>query len=138
MEERKAEEKEEEKEEKEEENYNAGIAIKKTSKRGIAKFFSQTFRRSATPHSSITKQASEHRPDFSITKQASEHRPHSSITKQATDNTQQQQLWIRKEPDADGYFLLQLVAKDEYKYMYNDMFLTSDDATSLTIARKLC
>ena len=79
---------------------------RKTSKRGISKFFSQIFRRSATPDSSITKQA--------------------------TENTQQQQLWIRKEPDADGYFLLQLADT------YNDMFLTSDDATSLTIACKLC
>ena len=103
---------EERKEEEEKENYNAGIAIKKTSKRGIAKFFSQIFRRSATPDSSITKQA--------------------------TDNTQQQQLWIRKEPDADGYFLLQLADKDEYRYMYNGMFLTSHDATYLTIAGKLC
>ena len=43
-------------------------------------------------------------------------------------------MWIRKEPDADGYFLLQLVDKDKY----NETFLTSNDATSLTIARKLC
>ena len=58
----------------------------------------------------------------------------SSITKQATDDAQWKQMWIRKEPDADGYFLLQLVDKDKY----NETFLTSDDATSLTIARKLC
>ena len=47
-----------------------------------------------------------------------------------TEHTLWKQMWIRKEPDADGYFLLQLVD--------NTMLLTSDDATSLTIARKLC
>ena len=48
-------------------------------------------------------------------------------------------MWIRKEPDADGYFLLQLANKIEDNDMFledNDMFLTAEDASSLTIARK--
>ena len=39
-------------------------------------------------------------------------------------------MWIRKEPDPDGYFLLQFV--NDYK----DMFLTAKDASSLTVAGK--
>ena len=42
-----------------------------------------------------------------MTKQATDHRPNSSNTKQATDDLSKQ-MWIRKEPDADGFFLLQL------------------------------
>ena len=48
--------------------------------------------------------------------------------------------WIRKDFDADGYFLLQLqpplTSKDEYprnKFYYKDKFLTADNASSLTI-----
>ena len=41
-------------------------------------------------------------------------------------------MWMRKEPDKDGYFLLQL----EKTIGQNDMFLTAEDASSLTIARK--
>ena len=43
--------------------------------------------------------------------------------------------WVRKDFDADGYFLLQLVKskKMEEKYMFRDMFLTSDNPSSLTI-----
>ena len=122
--EEKEEEKKEEKEE--EENYNVSIEVKKTSKRGFAKFFSHIFRRSATP-------------DSSITKQASEHRPHSSTTKQASDNTQWEQIWIRKEADPDGYFLLQLAKKikfDSWSNYAEDAFLTAEDASSLQIARK--
>ena len=58
--------------------------------------------------------------------------PDNSIAKQAIDDIQQ--MWMRKEPDKDGYFLLQL----EKKIGQNDMFLTAEDASSLTIARKLC
>ena len=54
--------------------------------------------------------------------------PHSSKTKNATD----EQMWIIKEPDRDGYFLLQLGKQIDY----NNMFLTALDASSLTIARK--
>ena len=42
-------------------------------------------------------------------------------------------MWIRKEPDPDGYFLLQLVKKTRWD---DDMFLTAEDASSLTVARK--
>ena len=83
----------------------AGIEVKKTSKKGLSKFLSQIFRHSATPHSSIAKQA--------------------------TDDMWKQ-MWMRKEPDKDGYFLLQLGKQIEGK----DMFLTAEDASSLTIARK--
>ena len=41
-------------------------------------------------------------------------------------------MWIRKKPDEDGYFLLQLGKQIDY----NNMFLTALDASSLTIARK--
>ena len=41
-------------------------------------------------------------------------------------------MWMRKEPDKDGYFLLQLGKQIEHK----DMFLAAEDASSLTIARK--
>ena len=41
-------------------------------------------------------------------------------------------MWMRKEPDKDGYFLLQL----EKTIGQNDMFLTAEDASSLTIASK--
>ena len=91
---------------------------KEEEKRGLYKFFSQNFR-----HSSVS--------DNSLTKQATDHRPHSSIKKQATDNLWKQ-MWIRKKPDEDGYFLLQLGKQIDY----NNMFLTADDASSLTIARK--
>ena len=90
-------------EEKQEEDA-AGIEVKKTSKK--SKFLSQIFRHSATPDSPIAKQA--------------------------TDDMWKQ-MWMRKEPDKDGYFLLQLGKQIEGK----DMFLTAEDASSLTIARKL-
>ena len=77
----------------------AGIEVEKTSKRGLSKFLSQIFRRSAAPDNSIAKQATD---DIS--------------------------MWMRKELDKDGYFLLQLGQ--------NGMFLTAEDASSLTIARK--
>ena len=57
--------------------------------------------------------------------------PDSSITKQATDNLWKQ-MWIRKKPDEDGYFLLQLGKQIDD----NNMFLTALDASSLTIAGK--
>ena len=62
--------------------------------------------------------------------EATDHRPHGSRTKQAADDWKQ--MWIRKEPDEDGYFLVQL----EKTIGQNDMFLTAEDASSLTIARK--
>ena len=93
-------------EEKQEEDA-AGIEVKKTSKKGLSKFLSQIFRRSAVPDNSIAKQA--------------------------TDDVWKQ-MWMRKEADKDGYFLVQL----EKKIGGNDMFLTAEDASSLTIARKLC
>ena len=50
------------------------------------------------------------------------------------------QTWIRKNIDADGYFLLQLVnsKKLEEKFGYSDLsdrdwFLTANNASSLTI-----
>jgi hypothetical protein len=94
-------------EEKQEEEDASGIQVKKTSKKGLSKFLSQIFRRSAAPDNSIAKQA--------------------------TDDMWKQ-MWMRKEPDKDGYFLLQL----EKQIGQNDMFLTAEDASSLTIARKLC
>ena len=42
-------------------------------------------------------------------------------------------MWIRKEPDPDGYFLLQLFKKNRW---HDVMFLTAEDASSLTVARK--
>ena len=84
-----------------------GIEVKKTSKKGLSKFLSQIFRRSAAPDNSIAKQA--------------------------TDEMWKQ-MWMRKEPDKDGYFLLQLVKR----FGGNNMFLTAEDASSLKIARKLC
>ena len=101
--------------------------MKKTSNRGLSKFLSQIFRRSAAPDNSLTKQTTGHRPHSSIKNQATDHWPHSSITKQATDNLWKQ-MWIRRNPDEDGYFLLQI---DD-----NNMFLTAEDAFSLTIACK--
>ena len=62
--------------------------------------------------------------------EATDHRPHGSRTKQATDDWKQ--MWIRKEPDEDGYFLLQLSKRIEY----DDMFLTAEDDSSLKIERK--
>ena len=59
--------------------------------------------------------------------------PDNSITEQATDDLWKQ-MWFRQEPDKDGYFSLQLGKQIERK----DMFLTAEDASSLTIARKLC
>ena len=45
--------------------------------------------------------------------------------------------WIRKNFDADGYFLLQLVGeigRNRYGVQYiKDMFLTAGNASSLTI-----
>ena len=40
-------------------------------------------------------------------------------------------MWIRKEPDTDGYLLLQ-----SQKIQLYDMFLTAKDASSLTVERK--
>ena len=43
--------------------------------------------------------------------------------------------WIRKEEDADGYFLLQVDLELELELAWNEqMFLTADDPSSLTIA----
>ena len=89
----------------EEEDNTAGIGVKKTSKKGLSKFLSQIFKRSAAPDSSIAKQA--------------------------TDDMWKK-MWMRKKPDKDGYFLLQLGKQIEHK----DMFLAAEDASSLTIARK--
>ena len=47
--------------------------------------------------------------------------------------TQWKQMWIRKEPDEDGYFLLQLARETKNS---TKMFLTAEDASSLIIARK--
>ena len=44
---------------------------------------------------------------------------------------EERKMWIRKEPDPDGYFLLQLVKNIRW-----DMFLTAKDASSLTVERK--
>jgi hypothetical protein len=45
--------------------------------------------------------------------------------------------WIRTNFDADGYFLLQLGRRKSdcstHRHMYSDMYLTADDASSLTI-----
>ena len=54
----------------------------------------------------------------------------SFITKHATDDLWKQ-MWIRKKPDEDGYFLLQLG-----KQIDHSMFLTAQDAFSLTIECK--
>ena len=67
------------------------------------------------------EEATDHRPD----------RPHGSITKQARDDLWKQ-MWIRKETNEDGYFLLQLARNIEH----NDMFLTAEDDSSLKIERK--
>ena len=53
------------------------------------------------------------------------------------NNSQQEDSltkWFRTEADPDGYFLLQLAEK----IADSNMFLTSNDAFSLTIASKLC
>ena len=50
----------------------------------------------------------------------------------AEEEEEERKMWIRKQPDADGYFLLQLAKEIEY----NDMFLTAKDASSLKIERK--
>jgi hypothetical protein len=89
----------------EEEDNTAGIGVKKTSKKGLSKFLSQIFKQSADPDSSIAKQAKD---------------------------DMWKQMWMRKEPDKDGYFLLQLGKQIEHK----NMFLAAEDASSLTIARK--
>ena len=88
--------------EKEEEHNADGGEVKKNS--GLTKLLSQK-RRSATPDSYITKQATKYSNPWKI--------------------------WIRKEPDADGYFLVQL-----WNYRPRDMFLTAEDASSLAIACK--
>ena len=46
---------------------------------------------------------------------ATDQRPHSSITKKA----QWKQIWIRKEPDEDGYFLLQLATEPSSIYSWS-------------------
>ena len=56
------------------------------------------------------------------------------VVKLETDDLESQtgstkKKWIRKDFDADGYFLLQLVERIDRR----DMFLTADDASSLTI-----
>ena len=45
---------------------------------------------------------------------------------------EEKKMWIRREADPDGYFLLQHVKKVDY----NDMFLTAENVSSLMIARK--
>ena len=89
----------------EEEEDTTGIRVKKTSKKGFSKFLGQIFRGSAAPDNSITEQV--------------------------TDDLRKQ-MWIRKEPDEDGYFLVQL----KKTIGQNDMFLTAEDASSLTVACK--
>ena len=42
------------------------------------------------------------------------------------------EMWIKKELDVDGYFLLQLADNEKH----TNMFLTAEDAFSLTIRRK--
>ena len=61
---------------------------------------------------------------------ATDYRPHGSRTEQTTDDLWKE-MWIRKEPDEDGYFLLQLSE-------VNNMFLTSEDGSSLKMERKYC
>ena len=56
-----------------------------------------------------------------------------------TREEEERKMWIRKEPDPDGYFLLQLVKKtrwDDDIIRWKDCFLTAEDASSLTVARK--
>ena len=53
-------------------------------------------------------------------------------TRKEEEKEKRRKMWIRKEPDPDGYFLLQLVKK----YRDDDMFLTAKDASSLTVERK--
>ena len=64
--------------------------------------------------------------------EATDYRPHGSRTKQATDDLWKQ-MWIRKEPDEDGYFLLQI---EKHIGQNIDMFLTAENASSLTIESK--
>ena len=49
------------------------------------------------------------------------------------EEEKERKMWIRKEPDPDGYFLLQLKKRNR---LDDDMFLTAKDASSLTVARK--
>ena len=44
-------------------------------------------------------------------------------------------MWIRKEPDPDGYFLLQAHLKRIFSWE-DDKCLTAEDASSLTVASK--
>ena len=80
------------------------------SKKELAMLNSQLFKRPSAPHHSILRRRKEER----------------------EEEEKKMKTWIRNEPDADGYFLLQL----EKKIEHNDMFLTADDAASLTIASK--
>ena len=43
------------------------------------------------------------------------------------------QTWIRSKVDTDGYFLLQTNKELEQVFQYRNMFLTADNASSLTI-----
>ena len=52
--------------------------------------------------------------------------------RKAEKEKRSKKTWIRTEADADGYFLLKLVKLIDN----NDMFLTANNASSLTIARK--
>ena len=47
------------------------------------------------------------------------------------EEEKERKMWIRKEPDTDGYLLLQ-----SQKIQLYDMFLTAKDASSLTVERK--
>ena len=75
---------------------------------------------------------------FPLTKQEKEERSkqeEEERKRKKEENKQTRRMmktWIRKKTDADGYFLLQL----EKKIEFNDMFLTAEDASSLTIASK--
>ena len=64
--------------------------------------------------------------------EATDQRPHSSITEKA----QWKQMWIRKKPDQDGYFLLQLAELLMKRNKYDHLFLTAEDPSSLTIVCK--
>ena len=127
-----------------EEDGKAGVEVDTTREKELAKFQSQILECSPVPQSSIAKQEEE----INITSKKELAKFHSqilngftssqsSITKEKEKRRKEEEkrmmkTWIRNKPDADGYFLLQL----EKKIEHNDMFLTAEDAASLTIAGK--
>ena len=47
------------------------------------------------------------------------------------------EIWIKKEVDVDGYFLLQIGSNEKrHREKYTGMFLTAEDAFSLTVEGK--